>query len=151
MQQFHQITYVCEEYSNSQDSKSIFMITDFNIFSIMLLRQLNFSVLLVSQLFYVYYKGKTPLFFNLQFLLLLSENVLLYTLLHIVIMLLFAYIIISRGFLSPPFYKDLFSYWLLHLFNLSSNPRPADLSFTFFPLLINQALWSPEWMFIKDN
>ena len=28
----------------------------------------------LSQLFYVYYKGKTPLSFNLQFLLLLSER-----------------------------------------------------------------------------
>ena len=40
----------------------------------MLLRQLNFGALLVYQLFYAYYKGKTPLFFNLQFLLLRSEK-----------------------------------------------------------------------------
>ena len=34
----------------------------------MLSRQLNFGVLMVHQLFYVHYKGKTPLFFNIQFL-----------------------------------------------------------------------------------
>ena len=37
-------------------------------------RQLNFGMLLVQQLFYVYYKGKSQLFFNLQFLLLLRER-----------------------------------------------------------------------------
>ena len=45
--------------------KSIFMSSDFKIFPIMILRQLNCGVLSVWQLFYVYYKGKTPLFFNL--------------------------------------------------------------------------------------
>ena len=40
-------TYVYEEYSNFQESKSIFMISDFEIFPKMLLRQLNFGVLLV--------------------------------------------------------------------------------------------------------
>ena len=40
----------------------------------MLLRQLNFGALLIYQLFYAYYKGKTPLFFNLRFLLLCSEK-----------------------------------------------------------------------------
>ena len=40
----------------------------------MLLRQLNFGVLLVLQLLNTYYKGKTPLFFYLLFLLLLSER-----------------------------------------------------------------------------
>ena len=38
------------------------MISDFKIFPIMLLKQLNFDVLLVQQLFD---KGKTPLSFNL--------------------------------------------------------------------------------------
>ena len=37
----------CKEYSNFQDSKSIFMISDFKIFPIILLRQLNFGVFLV--------------------------------------------------------------------------------------------------------
>ena len=50
------------------------MISDFKIFPIMLLRQLNFGELLVYQLFYVYYKAKTLLFLNLLFLLLLSER-----------------------------------------------------------------------------
>ena len=36
-----------EEYNNFQDSKSIFMISDFKIFPIMLLRQLNCGVLSV--------------------------------------------------------------------------------------------------------
>ena len=40
----------------------------------MLLRKLNFGVLSASQLFYVYHKEKTPLFFNLKFLLLLDER-----------------------------------------------------------------------------
>ena len=40
----------------------------------MLLRQLNFGALLIYQLFYAYYKGETPLFFNLRFLLLCSEK-----------------------------------------------------------------------------
>ena len=43
-------------------------------FPIMLSRQLNSCVLLAQQLFYVYYKGQTLLFFNLHFLLLLSER-----------------------------------------------------------------------------
>ena len=46
-QQFVQVIYVCEEYSNFQDLKSIFMISDFKIFQIMLLRQLHFGVLSV--------------------------------------------------------------------------------------------------------
>ena len=33
-----------ENYNNFQDSKSIFMISDFNILPTMLLRQLNFGV-----------------------------------------------------------------------------------------------------------
>ena len=37
----------CKEYSNFQYSKSIFMISDFKIFPIILLRQLNFGVFLV--------------------------------------------------------------------------------------------------------
>ena len=40
----------------------------------MFLRQLNFRVLSVLQLFYVHCKEKTPFFFNLQFLLFLSER-----------------------------------------------------------------------------
>ena len=43
-QQFDQVTYLCEEYNNFQDSKSIFMISYFKIFPIMLLRKLNFGV-----------------------------------------------------------------------------------------------------------
>ena len=40
----------------------------------MFLRQLSFCVLLVWQLFYVYFKGKTPFFFNLWFIFLLIER-----------------------------------------------------------------------------
>ena len=72
--QFDQVTYVCQECNNFHDSRSIFLKSDFKIFLIMLSRQLNFSVFLGQLLFYVYYKGKTPLFLNLQFLLLLSEK-----------------------------------------------------------------------------
>ena len=50
------------------------MITGFKIFSMMPLRQLNFYVLSVYHLFYVYYKGETPLFFDLKFLFLLSKR-----------------------------------------------------------------------------
>ena len=50
------------------------MISDFKVFTIMLLKQLNCGVLSISQLFYVYYKGKTQLFFNLDFLLVLSKK-----------------------------------------------------------------------------
>ena len=71
-QQFDQVTHVCEEYSNFQDSESICMISDFKIFLKILEKQLNFVNFSVQQLFYVCYKGKTPRFFNLQFLLLLS-------------------------------------------------------------------------------
>ena len=49
------------------------MIGDFKVFPIMLLKQLNCGVLSISQLFYVYCKGKTPLFLNLYFSLLLSD------------------------------------------------------------------------------
>ena len=38
---------VCEEYIDFQDSKLIFMISDFEIFPIMLLRGMNFGVLSV--------------------------------------------------------------------------------------------------------
>ena len=48
--------------------KPIFMISDFKIFPIMLLRQMNFGV------FHVFYKRKTPLFLNLWFLLLLINR-----------------------------------------------------------------------------
>ena len=71
-QQLDQVTCVFKEQSNFQDSKSKFL--NSNIFPIMLLRQLNFGVLSTNQLFYVYCKGKTPLFFNLQFSLLLSRR-----------------------------------------------------------------------------
>ena len=47
-QQFDQVTYVCGEYNNFQDSKSIFMISDFKILSRMLLQQLNFGVCIVD-------------------------------------------------------------------------------------------------------
>ena len=50
------------------------MISDFKIFSIMILKQLNYGVFSLYQLFYVYYKGKTPLIIKLYFLLLLSET-----------------------------------------------------------------------------
>ena len=43
------------------------MVIDFKFFTIMLLRQLNFGVLPVEQLFYVYYKGRIPRAFNLYF------------------------------------------------------------------------------------
>ena len=56
------------------EAKSTFIISDFNTFSKMFLRQLNFGVLSVWKPVYVYCKGKTPLFFNLYFLLLLSER-----------------------------------------------------------------------------
>ena len=39
----------------------MFMISDFNIFPIILLILLNFGLLSVYQLFYIYYKGKTLL------------------------------------------------------------------------------------------
>ena len=39
-QQFDQIICVCDEYNNFQDSKFIYMISDFKIFPIMLLRHL---------------------------------------------------------------------------------------------------------------
>ena len=47
-----------------QNSKSTFIFSDFRIFPKMFLRQLDFDVLSVWQLFYVYYKGKTPFFFS---------------------------------------------------------------------------------------
>ena len=66
--------YVCEEYNNFPDSKSTITLSDFKVFLIMFLRQLNFDVLSVWQLFYVYWKLINPIFFNLQFFLLLSEK-----------------------------------------------------------------------------
>ena len=57
-----------------QDSKSLFIISDFKIFTKMFLRQLNFRVLSFFQLLYVNCKGKSQFFFNLQFLLLLNER-----------------------------------------------------------------------------
>ena len=41
------LVVVCEECNNLHDSKSLFMITDFEIFPIMLLRQLNSGALSV--------------------------------------------------------------------------------------------------------
>ena len=41
------ITYVCDKCNNFQDSKLIFLISDSNIFTIMLLRRLNCGVLSV--------------------------------------------------------------------------------------------------------
>ena len=38
---FDQKTYVCEEWNNFQDSKLIFMISDFKFFSTMLLGHVN--------------------------------------------------------------------------------------------------------------
>ena len=73
-QQFEQLTNDRKEYSKFHDSVSIFMINDFKIFPIILLRQLNLGALLVQQLFCVYYTGKAPLFFNLQFSQLLNEK-----------------------------------------------------------------------------
>ena len=73
-QQFDLVTSAGEECNNFQDSKSMFLISAFNIFPIMLLRQLNFGLLSAKQPFYFLYEGKTLLFFNLQFLLLLSEK-----------------------------------------------------------------------------
>ena len=61
---FDQVTFFCEEYNNFQDSKLILIIIDFKTFAILLLRQMNVGVFLVQQLIYVYYKRKTPLFFN---------------------------------------------------------------------------------------
>ena len=43
------------------------MIRDLKIFLIMLLRQLKFGALSISKLFYVYYKGKTQMFFIFSF------------------------------------------------------------------------------------
>ena len=71
-QQFDQLTYVCEEYNNLQDSKLVFIISDFKIFQKMLQRQLNFGVVGLTAILRLL--KKPPLFFNLQFLLLLSEK-----------------------------------------------------------------------------
>ena len=42
---FSSLTNVCEECNNFQDSRQMFMISDFRFFSKTLLRQLNFGVL----------------------------------------------------------------------------------------------------------
>ena len=42
---FDQATYFCEEYNNFQNSGSMYLISDFKVFQIMLLRQLKFAVL----------------------------------------------------------------------------------------------------------
>ena len=62
-----QVTLIFEECSNWQDLKSIFMICDFKVFPVMLLRKLNFGALSFSKLFYVYCEGKTPFFFICSF------------------------------------------------------------------------------------
>ena len=69
-QKFDQVSYICKEYSNFQDSKPIFMISDFKIFPKMLLRQLNFGAF---GTFSCLLQRKNPLFFNLQSLLLLNN------------------------------------------------------------------------------
>ena len=56
---FEQVTYACEECSNLQDTKPIFMITDFKISPV---------VLSVLQLFLVNCKGKTPLSLSAVFI-----------------------------------------------------------------------------------
>ena len=63
---FDQVT---EEYESFQDSKSIFRISDFKIFPIIL-----WNIILVYYRFNSYFKGKSPLFFNLRFLLLFSKR-----------------------------------------------------------------------------
>ena len=60
---FDQVTNVCQKNSDFQDSKPIFMISDFKIFPKMLLR-MNFGALSVWQLFYANSKEK-KLFFDL--------------------------------------------------------------------------------------
>ena len=75
-QQFDQVTYIARDkiiFRIRNPYIQIFVISGFKIV-LMFLRQLNFGVLLVEQLFFIYYKGKTPLFCDLQFLLLLSER-----------------------------------------------------------------------------
>ena len=47
----YHVTHVCQECNNFQDSKSIFIISDFKIFPIILWGQLNFGVLLVQRCF----------------------------------------------------------------------------------------------------
>ena len=64
--------YVCQECRIK--SKSISIMTGFKVFSIMLLRQLNFGVLWGWQLITFTAKGKLSTFLYLQFLLLLSET-----------------------------------------------------------------------------
>ena len=68
--QCDQVTYVCEEYRNFQDSKSIFLTSDFKIFPILLLRQLNYWF----KSYFAFIQRENSLFFNLQFLLSLSER-----------------------------------------------------------------------------
>ena len=59
---FDQVTFFCEEYNKFQDSRSIFMISNFKIFPIIFFRQSNFDVLLAQYLLFVYYKATTSLF-----------------------------------------------------------------------------------------
>ena len=44
-QYFDEATYFREEYNNFQNSRSLYLISDFKVFQIMLLRQLKFAVL----------------------------------------------------------------------------------------------------------
>ena len=72
-QQFDQVTYVCKEYNNLQDSKLIFIMTNFTIFPTILLRQLNLGVIGLTTIVHILQK-KNSAFLYLQFLLLLSER-----------------------------------------------------------------------------
>ena len=72
-QQFEKVTYACGKYNNFQNSKSIFMIGDFEISSIVLFRHTEFGALSVKQLFQLMEKEKLH-FSSIQFLLLLSER-----------------------------------------------------------------------------
>ena len=46
-QPFEQVTYVCEKYNNFRDSRSIFMVSDYKVFPIMLMGLLNLGLLSV--------------------------------------------------------------------------------------------------------
>ena len=67
-------TLCLQRIQQFQDSKSTSIISDFKIFRKIFLRQLNFGVLSVWQLFYVYCKEKLHFSLTCSFLLLLSER-----------------------------------------------------------------------------
>ena len=76
---FSSLTSVCEECNNFQDSRQMFVISDFKVFPKILLRFLMyFSRILVYCQFKNYFtfitKKKLYFFLNLQFLLLLCEK-----------------------------------------------------------------------------